>query len=191
MKPDGTRPGSAQGDAGYTDLLGRRRVPKYHPVAEALGAIDEANSAMGLAKRAATQERTRRLVEQAQADVYEIMAELAFPPDNEHATRITDEHVGWLNRTLATVQAPFLDLRSFTLPGASAGSAPLDFARATVRRAERAVVRVAHEGALRNQRSLAYLNRLSGVLYYLARAEDAAAGVDLDLARTPRDRPEA
>ena len=189
--PDGTRPGSAQGDRGYTDLLGRRRVPKHHPIAEALGALDEATAAMGLARRAAKEERTRRLVQQAQADVYEIMAELAFPPDHAQAVRITEEHVARLNRTLAAVQAPFLSMRAFTLPGASDGSAPLDFARATVRRAERALVLVAHDGALKNERSLAYVNRLSGVLYYLARTEDAAAGVGAEPARAPRDRPEA
>ena len=201
------RRGSAAGDEGYTDLLGGRRVPKYHPVLEALGELDTATSLLGLAKRAARQERTQRLLHQMQADLYDVMSELAFPPEHAKAFRITDEHVAWLDRTLAAVQAPFQELRAFVLPGASDGSAALDVARAQVRTAERRVARVhlggassteaaaqdagEHADSLKNARALVYLNRLSLVLYYLARAEDAAAGVDWQLASAPRERPEA
>jgi cob(I)alamin adenosyltransferase len=185
------RRGSAQGDAGYTDLLGKRRVPKHHPTLEALGELDTATSALGVAKRAARQSRTRRLLHQMQADLYDVMSELAFPPEHTTAPRITDAHLAWLDRTLATVQAPFAQLRSFVLPGASDGSAPLDLARAHVRTAERRLTRVHLDGDLKIAATLTYVNRLSLVLYYLARAEDAAAGVDLDLAGAPRERPEA
>ncbi len=185
------RRGAAQGDAGYTDLLGKRRVPKYDPILEAIGELDEATSALGIAKRAAREERTRRLIHQMQADLYQIMAELAFPPDYAQTLRITEEHLAWLDRTLAVVQAPFVSLMKFILPGASDGSAPLDMARAVVRTAERRISQVAHNGALPNPHTLAYVNRLSLVLYYLARAEDAAAGVDFDLAGSPSERAEA
>lgn len=185
------RPGSAQGDQGYTDLLGKRRVPKHDPVLEAIGELDEATSALGVSKRAARQERTRRLVHQIQADLYEVMAELAFPPAHAQAVRITPEHIAWLDRILGVVQAPFQQMRQFVLPGASDASAPLDVARAVVRTAERRLARLAHEGALLNPQTLAYVNRLSLVLYYLARAEDAVAGVDFDLAASPQQRPEA
>ncbi|CAA9262616.1 MAG: hypothetical protein AVDCRST_MAG77-2758 [uncultured Chloroflexi bacterium] len=186
-----TRRGSAQGDAGYTDLLGKRRVPKYDPVLEAIGELDEATSALGLARSAARGERTRRLVRQAQSDLYEVMAELAFPPAHAQAVRITEEHLRWLDRTVATVEAPFRSLMKFVLPGASDGSAPLDLARAVVRTAERRLARLLHDGLLPNPHALAYVNRLSLLLYYLARAEDAAAGVDFDLAGTLEERPEA
>ena len=125
-----------------------------------------------------------------QADLYDVMSELAFPPEHAQAERITDEHVAWLDRTLAEVRAAFAQLRSFVLPGASDGSAALDLARAQVRTAERRLAAAFHGGELTNARALAYANRLSLVLYYLARAEDTAAGVDLDLAGAPRNRPE-
>ena len=184
------RRGTAAGDEGYTDLLGKRRVPKHHPVLEALGELDTATSALGVAKRAALEERTRRLLHQMQADLYDVMSELAFPPEHSQALRITESHVAWLDRTLAVVQAPFAALRAFVLPGASNGSAALDLARAHVRTAERRVAKAYHDQELENPLALVYLNRLSLVLYYLARAEDAAAGVDLQIASTPSARPE-
>ena len=183
------RRGSAAGDEGYTDLLGGRRVPKYHPVLEAMGELDTATSALGLAKRASREDRTRRLLHQMQADLYDVMSELAFPPEHARAVRVTEAHVAWLDETLVAVQAPFKELRAFVLPGASDGSAALDVARAQVRTAERRLARAHHDGELKNPRAVVYLNRLSLVLYYLARAEDAAAGVDLELATAPRERP--
>jgi len=185
------RPGSAAGDAGYTDLLGGRRVAKYDPLIEAIGRLDEATSAMGLARSGAREERTRRLLQQAQQDVYDAMAELAFPPGHARGRRLDEGHVAWLDRCIARLRVPFLTLRAFVLPGASGGSAPLDFARATVRTAERQLAWLAHEGRLPNPLTLAYVNRLSLLLYYLARTEDAAAGVDFDLAGAPAERPEA
>jgi cob(I)alamin adenosyltransferase len=185
------RRGSAAGDTGFTDLLGQRRVRKDDPILEAIGELDEATSFLGLAKRAAREERTVRLLHQMQADLYELMAELAFPPEHAQAQRLTEAHLEWLDRTLATVQAPFQNIMKFVLPGASDGSAALDVARATVRTAERRLTALLHAGTLPNARSLAYVNRLSLVLYYLARAEDAASGVDLDLAGVPAVRAEA
>ena len=185
------RRGSARGDDGYTDLLGKRRVPKHHPVLDALGELDTATSALGVAKRAAQADRTRRLLHQMQADLYDVMSELAFPAEHAQAQRVRPEHLEWLDRTLATVQAPFAELRAFVLPGASDASAALDLARAQVRTAERRLARVKEDGDLRNALTLTYVNRLSLVLYYLARAEDAVAGVDLDVASATRERPEA
>jgi cob(I)alamin adenosyltransferase len=185
-----TRPGSAGGDTGYTDLLGRRRVAKDDPIVEALGALDEANSALGVAKRAAQDERTRRFIHQAQQDLYEIMAELAMPPEHPKAARIEASFVDWLDRSLASVRRRVAIPPKFVLPGASDASAAIDVARAVVRTAERRLAHLAHAGTLRNPHSLAYVNRLSLVLYYLARAEDVAAGVDFDLAGAPAERPE-
>jgi cob(I)alamin adenosyltransferase len=179
------------GDSGYTDLLGRRRVAKHDPLMEAIGALDEATSLLGVAKRAAGEARTHRLVHQAQHDIYEAMAELAMPPGHAQAQRIAAAHVAWLDRCVAALQAAVAVPRKFVVPGASDGSAPLDVARAAVRTAERRLARLAHDGVLQNPHTLAYVNRLSLLLYYLARAEDAAAGVDFDLAGAPAERPEA
>jgi cob(I)alamin adenosyltransferase len=185
------RPGTRAGDTGYTDLLGKRRVPKHDPVMEALGTLDEATSLLGIARRAATQERTRRLIQQMQQDLYELMAELAFPPAHAGAVRIDASHVAWLDRSLARVMQSLPALTKFVLPGASDASAPTDVARATVRTAERRLVQLAHDGTHQNANVLAYINRLSLLLFYLARAEDVAAGVDFDLAGAPVERAEA
>src|SRR4051812_10599711 len=107
------RPGSAAGDAGNTDLLGKRRVPKDDPRIEGIGLLDEATSLLGLARVAAREERTRRLVRQAQQDLYEAMAELAFPPDHAQARRLGAEQVAWLDRCVARVQSPFATMTKF------------------------------------------------------------------------------
>jgi cob(I)alamin adenosyltransferase len=166
-------------------------VAKHDPRVEAIGLLDEATSLLGLARSRAQEERTRRLVRQAQQDLYEVMAELAFPPEHAQARRIGPEQVEWLDRCVGRVQAPFQGMTKFVLPGGCEGSAGLDVARAAVRTAERQLARLAHEGLLPNATSMVYLNRLSLLLYYLARAEDVAAGVDLELAGGPATRPEA
>ena len=197
------------GDAGYTDLLGRRRVPKYHPIAEALGEVDEATSALGLARAGLPpgepHDLTRRLVEAAQHDLYQLMAELAFPPAHAQARRLAEGDVQRLDAAIRQVQAAADIPAKFVLPGETRQSAGLDLARAVVRRAERAVVRVLHLGAGKGGAPAppeaqdaadtpeapdapdildypsspflaAYLNRLSLLLYVLARYEDAVAG---------------
>jgi cob(I)alamin adenosyltransferase len=179
-----------RGDGGETDLLGHRRVRKDDPIVAALGALDEATSALGVAKRAAQEARTRRVIHQAQHDLYQLMADLASRPDAAQSVRITAEHVAWLDRGVATLQAAVVVPPKFILPGGSAGSAAVDLARAVVRTAERRVATLAGDGALANPAALAYLNRLSLLLYYLARAEDVAAGVDFDLASAPAAREE-
>jgi cob(I)alamin adenosyltransferase len=179
-----------RGDGGETDLLGHQRVRKDDPVVEALGALDEATSALGVAKQAAQEPRTRRAIHQAQDDLYQLMADLASRPDTAPNARLTPEHVAWLDRGVAALQAAVPVPRRFVLPGGCAASAAVDYARAVVRTAERRLARLAHEGTTGNPHGLAYVNRLSLLLYYLARAEDAAAGVDLDLAGAPSAREE-
>ena len=179
-----------RGDTGDTDLLGHRRVPKHNLVVEALGTLDEATSALGVAKQAAQEPRTRQAIHQAQDDLYQLMADLASRPDTGQAARITAEHVAWLDRGVAALQAAVPVPRRFVLPGGCAASAAVDYARAVVRTAERRLAHLALAGAPVNPQALVYVNRLSLLLYYLARAEDGAAGVDFDLAGAPAAREE-
>lgn len=168
-----------KGDEGYTDLLGgRTRVAKYHPQPDAYGTLDEASAALGLARALAQHERTRALIIQVQRDLYLLMAELAFAPGIEQERyHITAEHVARIERETDALAADVPLGRHFILPGDSLGGAALDLARTVVRRAERLVVRLAHEGAFDNPQALAYLNRLSSLLFILARFEDRVAGV--------------
>ena len=170
------------GDTGQTDLLGGRRVAKSDARIEALGALDEATSALGVARQSVQRPQTGEVLRQAQRDLYQLMAELAMPPEHPKRVRVTADRVEWVEQALEELEAAVTIPAKFVLPGACAASAGVDYARAVVRRAERRVVEVAHAEAAPNPHLLAYVNRLSLLLYMVARAEDVAAGVDFDIA---------
>src|SRR6476620_9297500 len=94
------------GDTGYTGLLGKERVPKYDPRPETLGTVDEATSALGLARAAVKDQKVKAIIFHIQQDLYLLMGELATTPENYQAMglRITGEHVQWLERTEAQLQ---------------------------------------------------------------------------------------
>lgn len=163
------------GDEGYTDLLGAGRVPKYHRRPEALGTIDEATSALGLARAHAESEHTRDLIEGVQRDLYVLMAELATTPENYAKVdfKVTAENVARLDAEAERLKGEVEIGKEFVIPGGSITGAALDLARTIVRRGERHVARLYHEGDVRNVEMLRYLNRLSDLLFILARWEDA------------------
>lgn len=166
-----------KGDAGYTDLLGDR-VPKYHDRPETYGTIDEATSFLGMARAAAASERSKELILKVQRDLYLMMAELAFAPDMaQHRFRMEQEHVDWLEQETDRLSAEVELPPHFIIPGDTFSGATLDSARGVVRRAERLAVRMFHENGIQNEQVLSYLNRLSSLLFILARFEDHAAGV--------------
>ncbi|ACZ39719.1 MAG: cob(I)yrinic acid a,c-diamide adenosyltransferase [Sphaerobacter thermophilus] len=166
-----------KGDQGYTDLLGGR-VPKYAPRPEAYGTLDEATSCLGLARALATSQRTKDILIAVQRDLYVMMAELAFTPEMQQKRyHITEEHVARIEQETDQLAAEVPLPPHFILPGDTVAGAALDVARTVVRRAERLVVKLAHEGEIENEQVLAYLNRLSSLLFILARFEDQAAGV--------------
>lgn len=172
-----------KGDKGYTDLPGGQ-VPKYAARPEALGNIDEATSAIGLARSFAQSEWTKQILINVQRDLYVMMAELAFAPNIEQKTyQISPEHVRRLEATIDELGSIVPIGRHFVLPGDSVQGATLDLARTVVRRAERLVARLYHEGEIQNENILAYLNRLSSLLFILARYEDHLAGVTPTLAK--------
>lgn len=166
-----------KGDEGYTDLLGDR-VPKYHLRPETYGTIDEATSFIGLARAMASTERTRGILIDVQRDLYLLMAELAFAPDmKQKRYHITAEHVKRVEAETDQLSAEVELPPHFVLPGDTVPGGALDVARTVVRRAERLAVRLSHEGEVDNPEVLSYLNRLSSLLFILARFEDREAGV--------------
>jgi cob(I)alamin adenosyltransferase len=166
-----------KGDTGYTDLLGDR-VPKYHSRPETFGSIDEATSFLGIARATATTERTREIILQVQRDLYLMMAELAFAPDMEqHKFEMTQEHIDRLEQETDQLSEEVELPPHFIIPGDTLPGAAIDSARGVIRRAERLAVRLFHEEEIRNENVIAYLNRLSSLLFILARYEDHAAGV--------------
>ncbi len=167
------------GDDGYTGILGRERVPKYAERPQAYGTVDEASAVLGLARVQAKDERVGRCVLAVQRDLYYMMADLAMVP--EAATRppwLAVERLSWLEQVTDELGAEVEMPRAFIIPGDSLGGATLDVARTVVRRAERLVAWLTHNGELRDDTALKYLNRLSSLLFVLARIEDKAEGVE-------------
>jgi cob(I)alamin adenosyltransferase len=174
------------GDAGETSLWresGRpRRVAKDDARVEAYGAVDEANSALGLAKALldAGFDRERGLLDRLQAELFAVGAELATPDLSEAGYRLGPEDVAALERDIDALDAGLDRLRSFILPDGVAAAAALHVARTAVRRAERATVRLGHAlgpGERLNPATLGYLNRLSDLLFVFARHVNRRAGV--------------
>ena len=165
------------GDDGYTGLLGEGRVPKYHPRPEAVGTLDEASAALGLARASCLAEQTAPLLLQIQRDLYLLMAEVAATPDNAARFRkIGAERVEWLEGQAAGLEGLVQLPGEFIVPGDSTAGSALALARAVVRRAERRVAQLVHEKELENIDLLRYLNRLSSLLFILELLENGAAG---------------
>lgn len=159
------------GDEGYTDLLGAGRVPKYHPRPEAFGTLDEASSAMGMARAHADSPEVKERIYSLQKDVYVLMAELATPPENYDKVdfKIRPADVERLETLSDELKREVEIGKEFIVPGKTTTGAALDLARTIVRRAERQIVRLYHEGDIGNADVLRYINRLSDVLFILAR----------------------
>jgi cob(I)alamin adenosyltransferase len=167
------------GDDGYTGVLGRERVPKYSARPEAYGTVDEASAFLGLARAQARDTRTATLLLAIQRDLYAMMADLATLP--ETATRdpwLSAERLPWLEQMTDALGAEIEMPRAFIVSGDSVPGATLEVARTVVRRAERLVARLTHDGELRDDTPLRYLNRLSSLLFVIGRVEDRASGVE-------------
>lgn len=166
------------GDSGMTGVLGPERLPKEDPRIEALGAVDEASSALGLARAWCDGPFVYEVLLRMQRQLYALMAELATTTTHADAIgmRIVADDVTWLERTQEDLLTHVRIPGYFILPGDTKAGATLDFARATVRRAERAVSRLFHNGDIANGAALRYLNRLSDLLFVLARVAETANG---------------
>ena len=166
-----------RGDDGRTDLLGER-VTKDDPRIELLGDLDEATSQLGVARAAVESEWVRELLIGVQRDLYALMAELAFVTDvRPEGYTVTPEAVERVERQTDELGEAIELPRAFILPGETVPSAALDVARTVIRRAERRAVALAHAGGITNPLILAYLNRLSSLLFLAARYVEAEAGV--------------
>ena len=174
------------GDDGFTSLLGEGRVAKYMPQPEAYGTVDEASAAIGVARAAAVGQPCRELLLAAQRDLYHVMAELAATQQTATQFRTIDAaRVSWLEQQTDAVTAQIQLPKEFVIPGDSLPGAHLDLARTIVRRAERLVVRLLHDGLIENVELVRYLNRLSSLLFVLSLNENALSGISqVTLAKT-------
>lgn len=148
----------------------------------AIGDIDEANSAIGVALLHIRNEKARLMLARVQNELFDLGADVATPGKDfaptEMALRITTEQVGRLEREIDSMNETLAPLTSFILPGGEAGAAHLHLARTIVRRAERSAVAAGADVSL-NPLALAYLNRLSDHLFVLARGLAGEAGGDI------------
>jgi cob(I)alamin adenosyltransferase len=176
-----TRIYTRTGDDGETSLGDGRRVSKTDALVEAFGSVDELNSTLGVALTAADLPTgIRPVLEELQNELFDLGADVSVPvdpTDKRERLRIRHDRVERLERLCDEFNAELPDLRSFVLPGGTEAAAHLHFARTVCRRAERAAVIAARQRNV-NPLALAYLNRLSDLLFILARAANASAGRD-------------
>lgn len=171
------------GDEGYTSLLGVERVAKHSLRPEAYGTVDEASAFMGLARAdESASDHTRKLLLAAQRDLYVLMGELASAPGVELPRRVTADRVYWLEEETTKLGQEFPPLKQFVVPGDTRIGAALDVARTVIRRAERRVSHLSHQGDVQNGEIMRYLNRLSSLLFALARYEEYRLGKQSTLA---------
>jgi len=165
------------GDEGYTGLLGKGRVQKYDRRIETIGAIDEANATLGLARAFCLAPKTASILLAVQKDLYHIMAEIAATPENaaEFQT-ISGENVTWLEGQIDSITKEVEIPDEFIIPGDSKAGAVIDLARTVVRRAERQVAYLLHKKMIANRQIMRYVNRLSSLCFALELLENQAAG---------------
>lgn len=168
---------SGTGDDGTTGLLGGGRAPKDDARIEAFGTIDEASSALGLARALTPHARVNLMCEELQRGLYGIGAELGTNPQAGKAfVTVRPQQVEWLEELIQELEAEVPMPDGFILPGATPASAALDVARAVTRRAERRCVTLERAGGLPNPEVRRWLNRLSLLLFVLSRYEEGLAG---------------
>jgi cob(I)alamin adenosyltransferase len=165
------------GDDGTSGLLGSGRVPKDHPRLEAIGTIDEANAAFGVARAICGESQIQEIILTIQRDLYNTMAEVAATPENAARFRTIDSgRVSWLEDETDQFGSQIEMPKEFIVPGDTQTGAALDLARAVVRRAERAVARLWHAGEIENPEILRYLNRLASLCFVLEIRENQIQG---------------
>lgn len=155
------------GDGGETSLGTGERVRKDAPRIEAIGAVDEANAAVGLL-RLHTQGEEDALLARVQNGLFDLGADLCVPGEGGDRLRIGAAHVSALDAAAAGLNAALPPLTCFVLPGGTPAAAAAHLARTVARRAERAVVRLAADEPV-NPEALRYLNRLSDLFFVLSR----------------------
>jgi len=156
------------GDEGKTSLLSKQRVFKDHLRVDAYGTVDEANAAMGLAKSLITKQWAIDIIQHIQVELISLNADLATEALSISNYRMTQEHVVKLEAVIDSLEEKRIPQKYFVTPGSCSASAALDLARTIVRRAERSAIKLKRTEEV-TVPVLLYLNRLSDLLFVLAR----------------------
>jgi cob(I)alamin adenosyltransferase len=169
------------GDRGETSLFGAGRAPKDHPRVAAYGDVDELNSVLGLVRATPPNDFFDSLLQAIQRDLFSIGGQLASPDPAAVAkalvkANLSADRVSEFERVIDESETELPPLRAFVLPAGSSNAATLHLARTVCRRAERSVVHLGREGEI-PELFIIYLNRLSDLLFTLARLANHRAGV--------------
>lgn len=171
------------GDRGETGLFAGPRVLKDDPRIEAYGTLDELNAAIGVARAAGTADEADATLARIQCELFDVGAELATPEAKAHAMeQIGAQQISALELAIDRYEAQLEPLKQFILPAGAELSARLHFARTVCRRAERRVVSLLKQPEVNvREELLVYLNRLSDLLFVLARWTNQQAGIEDEL----------
>ncbi len=169
-----------QGDDGRTQLVSGKRVWKDSYRIEAYGTVDELNSLIGVCRSFCDDTEVDALLKRIQNDLFVVGADLATPSSLKDALRLSQERISWLEQTIDELNPKLAPLKDFVLPSGSKLASFLHLARTVCRRAERRVVSLMKcEDA--NPNVLVYLNRLSDLLFVLARYVNLKQGIEEEL----------
>jgi cob(I)alamin adenosyltransferase len=176
------------GDAGTTGLFGGPRVAKDDPRIGAYGSIDELNAVLGIARSTGLSEQLDSVLGSVQHQLFSIGAELATPDPEAHQLKWdAADHVVNMERTIDALESSLKPLRNFILPGGSSQAAHLHLARTVCRRTEREIVRFARDRSVSDAAHIiVYLNRLSDLLFVMARFANHQLGVADVLWESPK-----
>lgn len=168
-----------RGDGGQTSLAGGVRVSKTDVRVEAYGTVDELNSVLGFARSICRQKEIAVWTEEIQKTLFRLGSALATPSEGtKKAPRITAEDVEMLTQLVYRIEGKEGILSDWSIPGANTEAAAYEMTRTVCRRAERAVIRLQESGVEVDANIIAYLNRLSDVLWLFGRLIELEAGVD-------------
>jgi cob(I)alamin adenosyltransferase len=178
---------TTRGDGGQTGLAGGIRVSKADLRVEAYGSVDELNTVLGFARSICSNEQIAAWTEQIQRTLFRLGSALATPPESKkQPPLISLEDIAMLTELVHQIEATEGVLSDWSLPGAHRESAAYEIARTVCRRAERAAVRFVENGGIVKPEVIAYLNRLSDLIWLFGRLIEFNAGIDARL--RPEDK---
>ncbi len=166
-----------KGDSGYTGTLRGKRIPKYHLITEAVGAIDESNSLVGLARAFTESKRIKRILLQIQKQLLIVGAELSASDGGRPPKKtISESDVRWLEKLTEQLEEVLELPPGFVAFGQKGSASQLDVARTSIRKAERIVVKMHSNNMIGNTNLLRFLNRLSDLIFVIACFEEKDMG---------------
>jgi len=175
---------TAEGDSGETGILGPGRISKASSRIEAIGTVDEATAALGLARSLANHSETQRILLHVQKKLYQFMTEISSTQNTaSQFDMINDGDVQWLEDQIETIEDQVELPKDFILPGSCPSSSALSLARTIIRRAERRVIVLLESKVIQKEILIVYLNRLSSLIFILEIFEINQSGKSIELAK--------